>query len=101
MSAQYRDDYRKNSKKSTYENLQQTSVCPGCPGSCSCKLGSRSAFDQLQYQSMVIGKPNYAFDKTRKLNINPDTRETYSGMVTPYNPETSLIWPPHSCNSRR
>jgi len=96
MSVQYREG-NKQIRPNNYEKLQQFSTCASCPSSCSCDLGSRSPFDQLQYQSMVLGQKNYAFDKTRKLNLDY-TNEGYSGMVDPYNPITSYIWPPLSCN---
>ncbi len=96
MSVQYREG-NKQIRPNNYEKLQQLTNCASCPSSCSCDLGSRSSFDQLQYQSMVLGQNNYAFDKTRKLNLDY-TNEGYSGMVDPYNPITSYIWPPLSCN---
>ncbi len=111
MSMNYREG------NNNYEQLDKLSNCIYCSGSCSCGLGSRSVFDQLQYQSMVLGQNNYAFDQTRKLDIgyNYPTRrptnyptmapsnqmqsnEKYSGMVDPYNEDTYLLWPPSSCN---
>jgi hypothetical protein len=116
MSVQYREGNRKI-RPCDYEELQQMTQCSSCSGSCSCNLGSRSSFDQLQFQTYVLGEPNYAFDETRKLNFaysvpssskdNPsipqpksDVNEGYSamGMVDPYNPYTSIIWPQQSCN---
>jgi len=57
-----------------YESLQQQgcSTTLGCPtpsngcaastlGSCSCAIGPRSAFDQLQFDAYVLGQPSPLF----------------------------------------
>jgi len=117
MSAQYREGNKKI-RPANYEELKQMTQWSTCPGSCSCDLGSRSTFDQLQYQSMVLGQPNYAFEQTRKLDLgysyknhenphgpspgnSPNIEERYSGMTDPYNPITYTMWPPLSCNCGR
>ena len=108
MSVQHHEGNRKIKSKN-YENLQQMTQCATCTSnSCSCDLGSRSSFDKLQFQSMVLGKNNYAFDKTRKLNLKYSNlinnekhiNEEYSGMIDNNNPYTYKLWPPKSCGNR-
>jgi len=41
---------------SKYENLHQLTQCMSCPASCSCNLGERSSYDQMQYDEFVLGK---------------------------------------------
>jgi len=109
MSTQYRE---RLSQPKYYEQLKDITECASCPGTCSCNLGNRSAFDQLQHEAMVSGKNNYAFDinHTRKLNLhysvpyegtaqNPII-EHFSGMHTPYNSASYTMWPALSqkCN---
>lgn len=79
-----------------YDTLENITDCAPCPGTCSCNLDKRSAFDQLQHQSMVSGEENYAFgNTTRQLNFNYNntTVENFSGMHDNYNPVTYLLWP--------
>ena len=109
MSAQYRE---RLSHSKYYDQLKDITECASCPGTCSCNLGKRSAFDQLQHEAMVSGKNNYAFDinHTRKLNLHYSVPyegtvqhpivEYFSGMHTPYNFKSYTMWPALSqkCN---
>ena len=109
MSTQYRE---RLSQPKYYEQLKDITECASCPGTCSCNLGNRSAFDKLQHEAMVSGKNNYAFDinHTRKLNLHYSVPyegtvehpivEYFSGMHTPYNSKSYTMWPALSqkCN---
>lgn len=85
-----------------YDKLENITACAPCPGTCSCNLEKRSAYDQLQHQAMVSGQDNYAFQQnTRQLNFNYNNTlnsyenivENFSGMHDNYNPATYLLWP--------
>ena len=65
---QYREHL---SHRPHYDRLENITECASCPGTCSCNLGRRSAFDQLQQQAMVSGNTNYAFgNNLRQLDFN-------------------------------
>ena len=107
MAVQYREGNIKI-KPNNYEDLQQISKCSNCHGACTCDLGIRSTFDQLQFQSMVLGQDNYAFYQKRKLDFEyPSLKkkqisnEGYSGMTDPNNQITYYMWPPRSSNCNK
>ena len=50
MSVQYRERLNNNA---SYDQLKNITACASCPGTCSCNLGKRSSFDQLQHQAKV------------------------------------------------
>lgn len=84
--------------KSSYNQLKDLSSCVN--KNCGCNLSKLSSFDQLQYQAMVEGQSNYTFSPSdsRKLEFNyaiPNSNlvEHFSGMHTPYNYTSYLLWP--------
>ena len=56
MPSSYNNEGSSKLKLSKYENLQQLTQCMSCPASCSCNLGERSSYDQMQYNEFVLGK---------------------------------------------
>ena len=100
MSVQYRERLNNNV---SYDQLKNITTCASCPGTCSCNLGKRSSFDQLQHQAMVAGQSNDTFgEHTRGLTFQymrpHNIKENFSLAHTPYNPVSYQLWPGLSCN---
>lgn len=54
MSAHYNDRVMKLPRPS-YDTLQQLTNYMSCPGGCSCNLGQRSNYDQMQLAAFMQG----------------------------------------------
>ena len=107
---QYREHL---SHRPNYDTLENITECAPCPGTCSCNLDKRSAFDQLQNQAMVSGNSNYAFqNNVRELNFNYNNTlgrqqqggvvvEKFSGMHDNNSLMSYYLWPARSekCNA--
>ena len=84
MSSQYYETKRLPLPQ--YETMGQLTHCMTCPGSCSCNLGQRSNYDQMQFEAYVLGKNSF----TGIVNSNKYERYEESSRHTENCPVSNL-----------